>query len=479
MQNITARFGGQSDLTVTSRDRSTIDFLTLDELIAAARRQAVTFLVCIVLGCVLGAGYLLFTTKLYSAATRILLSPVVVLPDEQVDSLTLTSRGLDETYVDSQVEVLKSENVVLAVARKLNLMEDPRVIETDDSFSLFGAIRSLFSFGSDEKDPAEVAFRLERAVVSAVRDNLWVERLDNTYVLQVLFQSEYPELSSLIANELAMAYIAEQTEARYAAARRAVVELTALLERSRAEATSANLALERFRQEHDLVTAGDTVLQELQLIEINRTLMDAVALRTAAEARVNRIKTMVSGGPVNTMGLETIDNPIINDFRARYLQFAAQHERALEEFGTDHPQTKQLQKEMTRVRAIIDQEFARVVESYELDYEVAVSQETMVRKEFDESKLAVSQRKAHQEKLEELRSEAEMYRTLYESMLRRHQFALQQEQSIPVSEARIISEATRPLRPFHPKRSVVLAVSLLIGASLGVAVALLRERELI
>jgi succinoglycan biosynthesis transport protein ExoP len=47
---------------------------------------------------------------------------------------------------------------------------------------------------------------------------------------------------------------------------------------------------------------------------------------------------------------------------------------------------------------------------------------------------------------------------------------------LPVSEARIISEAVRPLRPDRPRKKLILILGALAGVALGAAVGLYRER---
>ena len=68
--------------------------------------------------------------------------------------------------------------------------------------------------------------------------------------------------------------------------------------------------------------------------------------------------------------------------------------------------------------------------------------------------------------LRELERESETYRTLYQTFMQRYQEALQQ-QSFPVNEARIITAATPPIMPSYPKRGLILALSLVLGAMVG------------
>ncbi|PJN94274.1 ATPase, partial [Amaricoccus sp. HAR-UPW-R2A-40] len=74
---------------------------------------------------------------------------------------------------------------------------------------------------------------------------------------------------------------------------------------------------------------------------------------------------------------------------------------------------------------------------------------------------------ASQPTLEELEVTADTYRQLYESFLRAFTDNLSQ-QSYPVADARVITAATRPLAPSHPRKKLVLAFGLVAGLVVGV-----------
>src|SRR5262249_19234364 len=74
----------------------------------------------------------------------------------------------------------------------------------------------------------------------------------------------------------------------------------------------------------------------------------------------------------------------------------------------------------------------------------------------------------------ELERESETYKELYKTFLQRHQ-ELTQQQSFPITEARVIMSAQRSYRPSEPRTMRVLALTLLLGGGLGVCLGALRE----
>ena len=79
-----------------------------------------------------------------------------------------------------------------------------------------------------------------------------------------------------------------------------------------------------------------------------------------------------------------------------------------------------------------------------------------------------------QSELRELEISAQVYRRLYDTFIQRHLEAVEQ-QSFPVTQARVMTIASPPLRTSSPKTFLVLAISMAGGIFLGVGVALLRD----
>ena len=116
----------------------------------------------------------------------------------------------------------------------------------------------------------------------------------------------------------------------------------------------------------------------------------------------------------------------------------------------------------------------QLAETYRSDYEISKQRENEI-----ESRLAavVSQSQTTntaQVKLRELESSAQNYRHLYEDFLRHYTESVEQ-QSLPITQARIVARASAPLHKSQPKSLLVLAVSLMGGIGLGAGIGLLRE----
>jgi len=76
--------------------------------------------------------------------------------------------------------------------------------------------------------------------------------------------------------------------------------------------------------------------------------------------------------------------------------------------------------------------------------------------------------------LEELEVTAETYRKMYESFLQAFTSSVNQQPYL-VADARVITAATRPLGPSHPRRKLILAFGAIAGMTLGLGLAFARH----
>ena len=95
-------------------------FIDLEQLVAAARRQVKVVALCAVLGLAMGIVYLVFTPRVYTATTDILLDDSLTRFAEEKDNTP--ARIQADAMVLSEVEILKSSRLARAVvvAAKLN-----------------------------------------------------------------------------------------------------------------------------------------------------------------------------------------------------------------------------------------------------------------------------------------------------------------------------------------------------------------------
>ena len=421
-----------------------------------------------------GIIYLLTATPSYTATATMLIDSNKLQLFQQQQSI-FNDLPMDTSAVDSQVEVLKSENIALAVIKQLHLTEDPEF--TGSNGGIIGALFSLLTepFTSDAQDSQ---FAITRQAVNTFESRLSVRRVGLTYVIEIGFRSYNAERAAQIANTVANAYVDDQLEAKYEAARRAGTWLQARLHELRDQASSAQLAVVNYKNKNDMVDAGGRTINEQQLAELNSQLVMAQSQTGDARAKVDRVQSILtSNSPdatVNATVTDTLKNDVITKLRSQYLELAQRESDWAARYGQDHLAVVNLRNQMQEIQNSIRNELQRIAETYKSDLEIAKQREDSIQKQLNQ---AVSQSQVTnqaQVSLRELETNAQTYQALYDNFLQRYMESVQQ-QSFPITDARVISAATRPLNKSNPKTKLVLALSALVGLGFGVVVAAWRE----
>jgi succinoglycan biosynthesis transport protein ExoP len=129
---------------------------------------------------------------------------------------------------------------------------------------------------------------------------------------------------------------------------------------------------------------------------------------------------------------------------------------------------------MSEYQRLMFDELRRIAESYKSTLEVARGREKSLETQVTQATGISASANDSQVQLRELEREADTYKKLYETFLQRYQEAVQQ-QSFPVTEARVISNPTVPDKPSSPKKPLILALSMFLGLLGGSGVAAFRE----
>ena len=449
-------------------------FLTFERLLDIVRRQwpLITYTVIGALTVVIL--YLLTATPMYTATASILMDTrQAQLLNKTSDSANATL--IDPGFVDSQVEIITSENLIRSVVNKLNLTRDPEFVGPPTGIIgiAMGALSRLFS----SKGPPSKE-QLEQTAVLEAKKNLKVERVSTTYVLNLAFRSLDPDKAAQIANAISDEYVVGSLEAKYQSTKRASEWLQNRSAELQAQAISSDRAVQTFKAENGIVGTSRGLVSEQQLADVNTQLIQARAATAEAKARLDRIKQVTS--QVSTQDLpqptvtDALNNPVITRLRAQYLDLQAQYADWSAKYGKDHQATVNIASKMQDLKTSIRDEVNRIADAYRSDYEIAKSREVALESGLKGLVNESGSTAQAQVKLRNLESAADTYRTLYNNFLQKLQEATQNE-SFPISESRVIATAVTPDKKSSPKTALVLLGGVLAGLCFGVGGACARE----
>ena len=441
-------------------------------LVDFTRRRYATVVFAIAIALALGLVYILTAPSSFTATSSLIIDThkLRVFGQQSI----FNEMPLDTSAVDSQVEILKSETIALAVIKKLNLTDDPEFVRRG---GLVGALVDTFIGFFSSGEPAS-EFSLRREAVGAFKSKLAVKRAGLTYVILISFQSYNPDRAAQIANAVANAYIDDQLESKYDAARRAGVWLQARLNELREQASAAETAVVAFKNKNDMVDAGGRTINEQQLAELNSQMLVAQSQTSEARAKLDRVQSVLTSADpeasVAATVADSLKNDVINKLRTQYLDMAAREADWSARYGTSHLAVVNLRNQMREIQNSIRNELQRIAQTYKSDLEIATQHEQSLRKQLSDAVAQSQVTSEAQVSLRDLESNAQTYRALYDNFLQRYMESVQQ-QSFPITEARVITAATRPLEKSSPKTLLVLGLAVLAGAVIGYIAAVWRD----
>ncbi|CAO4153013.1 polysaccharide biosynthesis tyrosine autokinase [Methylorubrum aminovorans] len=416
----------------------------------------------------LGLLYAVTAQPLYTASGAIMIDARKnqLLANQQVFS----DVQLDASVIESQVELIQSESVALAVIRDLKLVDDP-IFADGGGISLLAWLRALFvtEEGSDSQ------YERERTAVTAFARALKVRRAGLTYVIDIEYTSLSAKRSAEIVNAISDAYMVNELDARYQATRRASRWLQDRIKELREQANVAESRVQEFRAQNRIIDTGRGLLSEQQLADVNTQLAMARAATAEAKAKLDRITEVARGDVPDATVTDALRNEVITRLRAQYLDIASRQADWTARYGANHSATVNLRNQMQEIRRSITDEVRRIAQTYKSDYEIARAREDSLQESLAGLVSQASTTGQAQVQLRDLESSAQTARNLYDSFLQRFMEATQQ-QTFPISEARLITAATPPLHKSAPRTRLIVPGAIIAGFLLGLAAAFLRDR---
>jgi polysaccharide biosynthesis transport protein len=454
----------------TAQDGSPLELIAW--ALGVVRRQFLVMIFIALPIISLAALYVLTAPPTYTAEATILIDPRKV---QLFPGSTFAEGQADSPTLESQVELLKSERVGLAVVKKLGLSEDPEFIAAKSGFAGALAFAShLFALRSEPLSESEAV----RAALGVLAKNLTVARTGVSYFITVKYRAANPDLAAQIANAIAEAYIADQLEAKNDPTRRAGVWLQQRIEELKEKRALADRRVVDFKKEKNMVVADGKLVNEQQIAELNSQLTVARQKIFEAKAHLDRIDAvirdgMVDGGSTATVA-DALSNQVVIQLRTRYLELVNREADYSRKYGANHLAVVNLRDRVRELRGSILDELKRLRESYLSNYEIAKQREQDLEKSLAAAVVQSQETNQAQVALRELESTAQTYRTMHDNFLQRYTESLQQE-SFPISEARIITPASPPGGKSGPKGLLILAMAMAGGLALGVGAGVLRD----
>jgi polysaccharide biosynthesis transport protein len=442
-------------------------------------RQYLLIVCMVLLAGAAGVVFLVVRPPIYTAQAKIFIG--AQRPQFIQQQSLFPDTPLDQSQMESQLQILQSRAILAPVVQKLNLADDPEFANPPG-----GLIRRVLKVFTNPTS-AEPQFDPTETAIATLADRLTINRVGWSLLIEIGASSQNREKSAQIANAVATAYIDDQQEAKREANRTASAWLQERLQQLAEQNTAAERAVLAFKQKNNIVSADGKRIDEQNLADLNTRLVAAHTQSSDVLARLNRLESIIRNwNPHETNVDETVSEEIIaaalglqgsvinNQLRQQYLDLSRREAEFSAKYGRNHGAAVNLRDRLRDLRTSILDELRRIAAASRSDYVIAKQREAEIEKQLNQVTSQFQTTNKAQVTLRELESTAKNYHSLYESFLQRYTGAVQQE-SFPLAETRLVSLASALTTKVKPKPLYVFALSLMGGIALGVGVGLLRD----
>lgn len=414
--------------------------------------------------------WLNFTPKVFRSSSSILVesSGPRVLGD-QTDSVSFDQRAQNDPlptkeYLETQYRVITSRQVLGRVVKELQL-------DRDLEFLGLSKIR----------DPD--ALQMKREKVSALhvlRKRVKVAPVRDSQLIEIMVDDTSPTRAARIADAVVAAYLQSNLDRRLESTRTARTWLADQIDDLKEKLESSDLALFSFRQEHDLLATSTGERLDLVGIRLNaltESLASATARRVelgASVAEVGLAKLESPNDVLWPMNLRRIsEDPALLDLRHEIARVEGDTILTAERYLEKHPQRIAAEARYDRLRLRIDRAMGHVLAGLRGEYREAIAVESQLKQLLEEGKreaFELSRKEIEQRKLQR---DQDNNQRLYDLVLARLKDA-DLAMLLQSNNIHILDSAETPTLPVFPRTATVLTLALILGTSLGVALAYLR-----
>ncbi|WP_085034019.1 GumC family protein [Ensifer aridi] len=409
----------------------------------------------------------------YEGETRVLIEsrePEFSGPNQV--SQTSSDRIFDESGILSQVQVLRSADLIKQVARNMKLHE----LEEFDPSAHPSAVSDLLVMLGLKKNPLELP--PEERILKEFNAKLQVYQVEKSRVIAIAFTSKDPKLAAEIPNEMANVYLSLQSGAKLDSNSEASRWLEPEIANLREKVREAEAKVAAYRAESGLLPIGETQnFTTRQLGDISTELARVRAERANTAARAEGVRAALAAGRSADTLADIVGSPMIQRLKESRANVKAQIADLSTTLLDGHPRLKGLKSQLEGVEEQIRAETRKILASLENEAKVGQLREQQLVQQLNTLKAQSAQAGEEEVGLRALEREAAAQRQLLETYLARYREATSRTvANATPADARVISRAVVPTSQSFPK---VLPITIVAGfASLLVSCVVIMLGEL-
>ncbi len=435
--------------------------LDLASLFLALRKHwAVALAACVAV--TLGVTfYTLGQKKIYAAKSTVMFDPAPPRPLGREVSAMADLSGTDywtnQEYYATQLYVLKSRRVALAVVQELALDHDAGFLANAPA----GAMTP----------PKEVPPDMAATVLL---NRLSVEPIKNTRLAEITYEDADPQRAQRIALAIVDVYMAKTAEDAEASTSSAVSWLNEQVDKLKQSLDASEMDLYKFQLDKNVlavdITSQTNMLRD-EMTAFDQALTQARIKRVEIEARYSALQTINAQDPLNVPIAELMRSESLSKLRSQYLDA----ERAVNTLlaagkGESHPDVKEARASQNLLRNALVTEIENIKGSVSHELAAARKQEAGLSGLIQEAKKQALDVNLLGIEYNRLNRNKENNEKLYSVVLERAKEG-DLTRMMQIKNVRVVERPELPRNAVRPKVAANLAAGFGAGLALGLVAA--------
>ncbi|HJQ64691.1 MAG: chain length determinant protein EpsF [Burkholderiales bacterium] len=360
-------------------------------------------------------------------------------------------------YMQTQTDIIRSYKVVHKVVRDLGLANNP-------------VAREEF-----EEDTGG-AGSFENWLADRLLQWLKVETSQSS-VVQISYTAKDARFAAQAANAFAKAYLDTTLELRVEPTQRTAVWFDEQLKGLRASLEDAQAKLTEYQRQKKIVVTNDRMdVEEARLAELSTYMVTAQNAASEADSRERLARQLLgSGGAAADKVPEVLANSYIQRLKSELALSEAKLKNLSADLGANHPQLQRQRAEYESLRAELRNEMSKIVAGLANAARQARQHEAQLRNAMAEQRGRVLELKDFQNEIGVLARNVDSAQRAYDSAMQR--FVVSKvESGANRTNVSVLDAAVEPSMPARPRIPLNVALSVVMGTMLALAVVFFMEQ---
>ncbi|MCE0493310.1 GumC family protein [Vibrio salinus] len=387
--------------------------------------------------------------------------------------------GIDanqKDYFQTQFEILRSNQIAQAVIDKLGIDDFKEFNPSIDSEkSILQSLKenkfisSFFKSESDQKAGSDEATR--QIVLKLFKNNLSIDPIIKTQLVNISFTSEDPQLAAKVANAIGVAYIESNLDARLSVTKYASSWITSRLGELRQQLSDSEKALSDFLVKEKLINPTDSGIEALANQQLTSLTTRLAQVRDGRIRIESAYDALTSGNVTDVASLSAIpaisQHPQVIDIRNAELEAQNDVNELSKRYGPKHDKMIAANAKLKSIEKQAEEITRKLVKGFGKELQATKQQERLLQAEIQKQKAKFQELTVKKSRYDALQREVDTNREILNLFLTR-QKETTATSNYDAANARFTDQALVPQLPSSPKRKLIVIGAFIASIFLAV-----------